>query len=59
VQSLSVATLLPALTAQQKIKGIFLGANTGWAKPNDFHPLLNKIQLSKGKGHPRTAHKGL
>jgi len=59
VQSLSVATLLPALTAEQKIKDSFIGTNSGWTKRNDFHTLLNKIQISKGKGHPRTAHEGL
>jgi hypothetical protein len=57
--SLSAATLLPALTAEQKIKDIFIGTNTGWKKRNDFHSLLNKIPLSKGKGHPRTAHEDL
>jgi hypothetical protein len=59
VQSLSAATVLPALKAEQKIKDIFIGTSTGWTKRNDVHPLLNKIQLSKGKGHPRTAHEGL
>jgi hypothetical protein len=59
VQSLSAATLLPALTAKQKIKDIFIGTNTEWKKHDDFYSLLNKIQLSKGKDHPRTAHEGL